>query len=125
VRNWLHAEDHASGIVTAFEKGKKGEIYNIASDEYVKNIDLTRRVLKILGKPESLIQKVKDRPGHDRRYAMDASKIKKLGWKPRRRFDEALRETVLWYRENRPWWERIKNKNEDFKKYYAKQYSRA
>jgi dTDP-glucose 4,6-dehydratase len=79
VRNWLHAEDHASGIITAFEKGKKGEIYNIASDEYVKNIEMTRRVLKILGKPDSLIQKVKDRPGHDRRYAMDASKIKKLG----------------------------------------------
>ncbi len=125
VRNWVHVEDHAHAIITCFEKGKKGEAYNVASDDYVTNVDLTHQILKILGKPASLIQKVTDRPGHDRRYAMNASKIKKLGWRPKRKFAAALRETVLWYRDNRIWWERIKDKTADFKNYYAKQYARS
>lgn len=124
VRNWLHVEDHARAIIACYQKGKKGETYNIASGDYVTNIELTRRILTILNKPFSLIQKVTDRPGHDRRYAMDASKLKHLGWKTERRFEEALRDTVLWYRENEIWLQRIQERSADFKKYYAKQYSR-
>ena len=122
VRNWLHAEDHARGIILVFKKGRSGEAYNISTPFYLTNIDLTRRILKILGKSPSLIKKVKDRIGHDRRYAIDPSKINKLGWKPRRLFEESLRETVHWYKENRVWWETIKEKNEDFRSYYAKAY---
>lgn len=122
VRNWMHTEDHVRGILEVFKKGKNGEAYNISTSYYLTNIDLTRRILKILGKPTSLIKRVKDRVGHDRRYAIDPSKIRRLGWKPRRPFDDALRETVLWYKENRGWWEAIKNRKEDFKAYYAKAY---
>jgi len=122
VRNWMHVEDHCRGILQAFKKGKSGEAYNISTPFYLTNIDLTRRILKILNKPLSLIKKVADRVGHDRRYAIEPAKIKRLGWKPRRSFDIALRETVLWYKENRTWWETIKEKKEDFKAYYAKAY---
>ncbi|MBI3251724.1 MAG: dTDP-glucose 4,6-dehydratase [Candidatus Omnitrophica bacterium] len=123
VRNWLFAEDHCRGILRAFDKGKSGQAYNISSATSLENSDLTRQILKILGKPESLIQKVKDRPGHDRRYAIDSAKLRKLGWKEKCPFDESLRETVLWYRENEDWWRRIKEKNPDFKDYYAKAYA--
>ena len=122
VRNWLHADDHAGGIIEVFKKGKPGEIYNISTPYYLTNIELTRRILKILGKPVSLIKKVKDRLGHDRRYATDPGKIKKLGWKPKRAFEESLAETVLWYKDNRIWWETIKEKRDDFKSYYSKAY---
>lgn len=123
IRNWIHVEDHARGILTAFKKGKSGEAYNVSSSCYKTNIDLTRRILKILGKPESLIKKVKDRAGHDRRYAIKPDKLKKLGWKERRQFDEALPETVEWYRSHEDWWRDIKEKDAEFKKYYAKAYA--
>ncbi len=122
IRNWMHVEDHCRGILEVFKKGKSGEAYNVSTPFYLTNIDLTRRILKILDKPHSLIQKVTDRVGHDRRYAIDPMKIKKLGWRPRRSFEASLRETVLWYKENRTWWETIKEKKEDFKAYYAKAY---
>ena len=122
VRNWMHVEDHCRGILQVFKKGKRGEAYNISTPFYLTNIDLTRQILKILKKPVSLIKKVKDRVGHDRRYAIDPKKIKAIGWKPRRPFEESLRETVLWYKENKAWWEAIKEKQEDFKAYYAKAY---
>ena len=122
IRNWMHVEDHCRGILRAFKKGKPGEVYNISTPFYLKNIDLTRRILKILDKPASLIKKIKDRIGHDRRYAINPVKIKKLGWKPQRSFESSLEETVLWYQENKAWWQTIKEKKEDFKVYYAKAY---
>ena len=122
VRNWMHVEDHCRGILHVFKKGRSGEAYNISTPFYLTNIDLTRRILKILGKPSSLIKKVKDRTGHDRRYAITPKKIVALGWKPVCDFKESLRETVLWYKENSAWWEAIKDKKEDFKAYYAKAY---
>lgn len=122
VRNWIHVEDHCRGILFAFMNGKKGEVYNISSENYLTNIELTRRLLKALGKPESLIQKVKDRLGHDRRYAVDSKKLRRLGWKEQFFFDQSLHETALWYRANTAWWKAIKEKGGDFKKYYAQAY---
>lgn len=122
VRNWLHVEDHCEGIIKVFEKGKKGEAYNISSSVYSTNIALTKRILKILEKPQSLIQKVKDRTGHDRRYAIHPGKLKALGWKEKADFGGGLEETVRWYQENQNWWKAIKEKNQDFKNYYQKAY---
>jgi dTDP-glucose 4,6-dehydratase len=118
----MHVEDHCRGILQALQKGKSGEAYNISTPTYLTNIDLTRRILKILGKPLALIKKVQDRVGHDRRYAIEPAKLKKIGWKPRLPFDDSLRETVLWYKENKAWWQKIKEKQEEFKAYYAKAY---
>lgn len=122
VRNWIHVEDHARAILTAFKKGKKGEVYNISSDNYLRNIDLTHKLLKILNKSESLIERVPDRLGHDRRYAIDSSKLRHLGWKEKYSFEEAFRSTVLWYRDHESWWRRIKDKSAEFRKYYKKAY---
>ncbi len=123
IRNWMAVEDHCRAILKVFEKGKAGEAYNISTPFYSTNIELTRAILKILGKPESLIQKVKDRVGHDRRYAIDSKKIRSLGWKEVSSFQDSLRRTVLWYRENQSWWKCIKEKDREFKDYYAKAYA--
>lgn len=121
VRDWLYVEDHCSAIELVIEKGKIGETYLIGTDSDKANIEVIKKILKILGEGENRIEYVKDRPGHDRRYAIDASKIKQeLGWKPKYDFDEALKLTVDWYKLNRNWWEKLKNK--DFDKYYHKQY---
>ncbi len=122
VRNWMFVEDHCRGIIHAFEKGKDGEVYNVSSPFYLTNIDLTKRILKILGKPEALIQKVKDRLGHDRRYAINSTKLRKLGWKESFSFDKALKDTVLWYKNNASWWQAIKEKDKGFKEYYRNAY---
>jgi dTDP-glucose 4,6-dehydratase len=123
IRNWIYVEDHSRGIILAFKKGKKGQVYNISSSCYQLNIDLTHKILKILDKPASLIKKVKDRPGHDRRYAISPKKLQALGWKERFKFDDALRHTVLWYKENESWWRAIKDKSKDFTAFYAKAYT--
>ncbi len=123
VRNWLYVEDHARAILKAFHRGKKGEAYNISSSISLTNVDLTRRILSLLGKPTSLIRKVKDRPGHDRRYAINSKKLRTLGWSERFSFDEALRETVRWYLDHESWWRRLKEKRRDFGEYYKKAYS--
>ncbi len=123
VRNWLHVEDHGRGIICAFEKGQPGHAYNISTGDSLTNIDLTRKILKILGKHESLIRKVNDRLGHDRRYAIDSKKLRALGWKPKMPFERSLKETVLWYRDHASWWQKIKKKHEDFKRYYKKAYA--
>jgi dTDP-glucose 4,6-dehydratase len=123
-RNWIFVEDHARAILTVFEKGKSGQAYNISTPHSLTNLDLTRRLLKIVEKPESLIKKVKDRLGHDRRYAMDSKKLRALGWREVFKFDEALRQTVGWYRENETWWKAIKTKSEDFKNYYKRAYGK-
>lgn len=123
VRNWLPVEDHCRAIMTVYKKGKAGEAYNISTPYELQNIDLTRRILKNLGKSASLIQRVADRVGHDRRYAIDPSKLKRLGWKASPNFDARLRETVHWYKENESWWKAIKERSKDFQSYYAKAYA--
>jgi dTDP-glucose 4,6-dehydratase len=120
VRDWLYVLDHCRGIDTVLHKGKDGEVYNIGGGVELTNIELTKKVLKIMGKPQSLIKKVSDRPGHDRRYSIDCSKLAKLGYKPLYTLEKALEETVKWYMENEKIWRRLKDKN--YKKYYAKQY---
>jgi dTDP-glucose 4,6-dehydratase len=122
VRDWIHVEDHCRAIWRVATKGRSGEVYNIGSSNEWANIDIARKLLEILDKPESLIKLVKDRPGHDRRYAIDSSKAwRELGWKPMRRFDEGIVETVWWYVENRAWWENIKSG--EYRLYYERQYA--
>jgi dTDP-glucose 4,6-dehydratase len=100
VRDWIHVEDHARGLVLALERGLAGQVYNFGAASERRNIDIVTQVLRLLGKSESLVQYVKDRPGHDRRYAIDASKSsRELGWSPRHRFEDGLAATVTWYRE--------------------------
>jgi dTDP-glucose 4,6-dehydratase len=104
VRDWLYVLDCCCGIDLIFSKGKIGEIYNLSGGNEKRNIEITRIILKKLGKDESFIEYVKDRPGHDWRYALDCSKIKKLGWRPKYKFEEAIEETINWYKNNEWWW---------------------
>jgi len=121
VRDWIFVRDHCSAVDAALRRGKAGEVYNIGGSHDVPNLEVIRMLLKLLDKPESLIQFVKDRPGHDRRYAMGSAKIRKeLGWEAEYKFDEALRLTVDWYLANRPWWERVRSG--EYQKYYRKIY---
>lgn len=122
VRDWLHVADHCEAILLCLEKGKAGETYNIGGYNEWANIDIVKLVLKHVGKPESLIKYVTDRPGHDRRYAIDAAKLaRELGWKPRYTFEQGLPETVQWYLANRAWWERVMSG--EYQRYYEKQYA--
>lgn len=121
VRDWLYVGDHCRAIDLVLEKGRPGETYCIGADNDVANIEVVRTILKILGESENNIEFVKDRPGHDRRYAIDATKIKKeLEFKPIFQFEEALVKTVEWYKKNQRWWKRLKGK--DFDDYYKTQY---
>jgi dTDP-glucose 4,6-dehydratase len=111
VRDWLHVEDHCRGILLALEKGKAGETYNIGGRNERKNIDIARGILALMGKDDSSIRYVEDRLGHDRRYAIDADKIRnELGWEPVHTFDTGLPATVEWYRNNESWWRPLKKK---------------
>lgn len=122
VRDWLYVEDHCTALDVVLHKGTVGEVYNIGGHNEWKNIDIVKLILKKLGKPESLINFVKDRPGHDRRYAIDATKIKnELGWEPAETFETGIQKTIQWYLHNRQWWERIISG--EYKKYYDLQYS--
>lgn len=105
VRDWLYVKDNCKAIYLVLEKGKPGEIYNVAGRAEKKNIEIAKAILSILGKPESLIEYVEDRPGHDRRYSIDSKKIESLGFRPTEDFESALEKTVRWYVENRWWWE--------------------
>ncbi|HSB20958.1 MAG TPA: dTDP-glucose 4,6-dehydratase, partial [Anaeromyxobacteraceae bacterium] len=121
VRDWIHVEDHCRGLLLALEKGRAGEVYNFGARSERHNIQIVKQVLALLGKPESLVQHVRDRPGHDRRYAIDPRKVEgELGWAPSHRFEEALEATVRWYVEHRAWWERILTG--EYLRYYEKQY---
>jgi dTDP-glucose 4,6-dehydratase len=122
VRDWLYVEDHCTGIDLALHEGKPGEIYNLGGDNERHNIDVTHQLLEILGKPQSLIRHVEDRPGHDRRYALDSSKLKALGWQAAHTFEEALEATVNWYLGNEWWWRKIKSG--EYREYYEAQYGR-
>lgn len=121
VRDWLYVMDHCRGIDTVLHYGKVGEAYNIGGENERFNIDVTELILDLLGKPRSLIRYVPDRPGHDRRYALDCSKVRGLGWSPRRDWENAMAETVQWYRENEWWWRKIKSGA--FLEYYRLQYA--
>jgi dTDP-glucose 4,6-dehydratase len=122
VRDWLHVDDHCRGIDLLIEKGVNGEVYNIGGGNEVMNVDLTHRILDALGKPVSLIKPVVDRPGHDRRYCLDTTKLRGLGWSPAEPFEEGLGRTIEWYRRNEWWWRPIKEQDPAFKAYYEKQY---
>ena len=120
VRDWLYVLDNCAAIDLVLRKGKEGEIYNIGGSHEVENIVLTRQVLHLVGKPETLITPVADRPGHDRRYALDSGKVHGLGWKPTHSFPKALEATVNWYKDHEAWWKPIKSGA--FRAYYEKQY---
>ncbi len=117
VRDWLYVEDHCAGIDTVLRHGKLGEIYNIGGENEVTNIDLTKLILKKLGKPESLIKPVKDRPGHDRRYSINCSKLKELGWKQKIDFETGIDKTVRWFQDNQQWWQDILEKHQEHRKF--------
>ena len=121
VRDWLYVEDHCSAIDLIIHKGREGEVYNVGGHNEKTNLEVVKTILKVLNKPESLITFVKDRPGHDLRYAIDPTKIyNELGWLPKTKFDDGIKQTIEWYLNNRSWWENIING--EYKKYYEKMY---
>lgn len=122
VRDWLYVEDHCRAIDLVLSKGKVGETYCIGGmNDDISNLEVAKKIIKILGKSEDDIEFVKDRPGHDRRYAVDFTKIKnELGWEPKHSFDEWLEETVEWYKNHSDWWKKVKSG--EYQKYYKKQY---
>ncbi|MEC9010328.1 MAG: dTDP-glucose 4,6-dehydratase [Planctomycetota bacterium] len=121
VRDWIHVDDHCRGIVSVLQSGEPGDVYNFGGRSELSNIGLTRRLLELLDRPETLIRFVPDRPGHDKRYAIDCSRAEKvLGWKPRVSFDDGLKSTVEWYLENSDWVERIRSGA--YREYYEQQY---
>ncbi|MBE3135637.1 MAG: dTDP-glucose 4,6-dehydratase, partial [Acidobacteria bacterium] len=122
VRDWLHVTDHCRALDHVIAAGTPGEVYNIGGGNEVANVDLTHRILALVGRPASLIQPVPDRPGHDRRYALDTTKLRALGWAPQVPFDEGLRATVAWYTGNEWWWRPIKQGDPAFRAYYDAQY---
>ncbi|HLN81422.1 MAG TPA: dTDP-glucose 4,6-dehydratase [Thermoanaerobaculia bacterium] len=122
VRDWLYVKDHAAAIDFLLEKGEPGETYNIAGGNEAENIGITKRVLSLLRKPESLIRFVDDRPGHDRRYSLDAGKLARLGFTSATPLDEGLAETVRWYRDREDWWRPIKDRDTAYREYYRSQY---
>jgi dTDP-glucose 4,6-dehydratase len=122
VRDWIHVDDHCAGIEAVRTKGRLGEVYNLGGGNERANIEVVRAILAATGKPDSLIKYVADRPGHDRRYAIDATKAKtELGWEPVVGFEEGLRRTLAWYTDHRAWWSRIKSG--DYRDYYARHYA--
>lgn len=110
IRDWFHVQDHCSAIYFLIKKGTNGEVYNIAANQECTNIELTRRILRLMGKEKSSIQFVQDRPGHDFRYSLNCSKIRKLGWAPQMTFEKGLAQTVSWYIHHEPWWRPLKEK---------------
>ncbi len=112
IRDWIHVRDHNRGVKMIIDKGKIGETYCLGGNNEIANIDISKMILKLLNKSEEMIEYVKDRPGHDKRYAIDFSKAEKeLGWNPAVNFNEGLKETVEWYKNNKEWWQKLKNKN--------------
>lgn len=121
IRDWLYVEDHCSAIDLVIHQGRNGEVYNIGGNNERTNLHIVRTILAQLGKPESLIKYVQDRPGHDRRYGIDPTKtMQELGWKPKHSFEKGIEETIRWYLDNKDWWTRIQSGA--YQEYYAKQY---
>jgi dTDP-glucose 4,6-dehydratase len=121
VRDWLFVEDHCSGIELVLREGAPGEIYNVGGGDEHENIDVAAAILELTGADRSLLRRVDDRPGHDRRYSLDTTKLRALGWLPGTSFGDGLAATVTWYREHRDWWEQIKSG--EYREYYARQYA--
>jgi dTDP-glucose 4,6-dehydratase len=121
-RDWLAVEDHCAGIEQVFLHGQPGEVYNIGGGNERENLTVAEQILTHLGKPKSLLRFVTDRPGHDRRYAVDCAKLKRLGWQPIVPFERGLKETVEWYRTHESWWRPIKSG--EFRAYYEAQYGK-
>ena len=121
VRDWLYVLDNCTAIDLVLRRGRDGEVYNIGGGHEVENVALTRDILRLTGRPPSLIRPVKDRPGHDRRYSVDSTKVKALGWAPRHAFADALAATVEWYRGHEAWWRPLKSG--EFRAYYERQYA--
>jgi dTDP-glucose 4,6-dehydratase len=123
IRDWLYVEDHCEAILAVLDRGKFGELYNIGGNNELPNRVITETILRLMNKPwDQFVQYVKDRPGHDRRYAIDASKIEReLGWQPRYRWEPAIAATINWYRQHEPWWRAIKSG--EYLKYYEAQYA--
>lgn len=120
-RDWLHVEDNCRGIIVVLEEGRVGEVYNIGGLDVVENLSMARRILKLTGKPDSMLLSVKDRPGHDRRYALDCSKIQReLGWNPVVRLDEGIKRAIDWYKSNQKWLAGVQGG--EYKSYYEKYY---
>jgi dTDP-glucose 4,6-dehydratase len=124
VRDWLHVADHCRAVDLVADRGSSGEVYNIGGGNEIPNIALTRQILAALGKPDSLIQPVADRPGHDRRYALDTAKLRGLGWTPQVPFADGLRRTIEWYLQHEWWWRPIVDGDPAFRAYYETQYER-
>ena len=122
VRDWLYVEDHCAAVDFLIEHGVNGETYNIGGGNERENREITHKILELLGKPATLIKRVADRQGHDRRYSLDTSKLANMGFRCDTDFDDALRRTVEWYVKNEPWWRAIKERSAEFKAYYEKQY---
>jgi dTDP-glucose 4,6-dehydratase len=120
VRDWIYVLDNCAGIDYVLHRGQIGEIYNIGGDNERTNLEITKIILEQLGKDESYIEHVKDRPGHDRRYSIDSTKLRNLGWQPRYEFEEAIAKTIQWYVDNQGWWKKIKSG--EYLEYYKKQY---
>src|SRR5437868_5214679 len=121
IRDWLHVEDHCAAIELVLRRGERGGVYNAGAGEEHENIEIAQRILDLTGADPTLLRHVEDRPGHDRRYSLDSSKLRALGWKPSKNFGEALVETIEWYRGNRPWWEPLKSG--EHRAFYEKQYA--
>jgi dTDP-glucose 4,6-dehydratase len=123
VRDWLFVEDHCAAVDFLIEHGTNSETYNIGGGNERENREITHRILQVLGKPETLIKRVADRVGHDRRYSVSTAKLEDLGFRMTTDFDAALERTVQWYVEHEPWWRAIKERSAEFKAYYEKQYA--
>ena len=123
VRNWLYVEDFARAIDTVLLRGEPAQAYNVGGPDEVENIEVVRRIVELSGRDESLIEYVRDRPGHDRRYSLSSGKVRTLGWEPLTRFEEGLPRTVGWYRDNEWWWGPIRSG--EYRAYYERQYGRA
>jgi dTDP-glucose 4,6-dehydratase len=121
-RDWLAVQDHCAGIERVLLDGEPGQIYNIGGGNERENLTVAEQLLALLGKPASLIRFVEDRPGHDKRYAVDCQKLITLGWRPAVSFDDGLKATVEWYRQNEPWWRPIKTG--EFRAYYEAMYGK-
>jgi dTDP-glucose 4,6-dehydratase len=121
IRDWLWVEDHCAGIETVLRHGEPGEVYNVGGDDERENIEIVEHILRLTGADRSLIRHVEDRAGHDRRYSLKTKKLRKLGWKPEKRFEDGIAETVAWYLAHRPWWEPIKSG--EYRDYYERQYA--
>jgi dTDP-glucose 4,6-dehydratase len=122
VRDWLYVGDHCAAILLLLKKGVAGEVYNISTGYEVTNMRITDNILKVLGKPSSLIHHVTDRPGHDRRYSINSDKLRSLGWFPQQNLESGLAATIQWYKDNEGWWQKIRDKQTEYQEFYKKHY---